>query len=313
MAIDYKQWCEQNADVRSLVRALKSSMPEQYIGFYLEKAFPNKIEYQKQFDWLGNYSLDMYIPSMKLAIEYDGAYYHAKKKADDRYKTALCKANGIFVVHIIEQKVEQPKSRKRNEISYYFQKNYKNIDIAISELFRLISKKFNMCLLVDVDLNRDRDEIISYVQLKFYQRSMAYVWPESRDYWIEEENGLTPFDILSTDTRWLSFKCPHCGLIYRRHMRWYTNRKSLVPCECELEEIEQHFNEAIQRYKDNGEIVMLDKTLQSRRLYDRMANVVDRIWHCGSNEEAELYKKLGFDSEYIDVYLNLCKDKEALN
>ena len=89
MAIDYKQWCEQNADVRSLVRALKSSMPEQYIGFYLEKAFPNKIEYQKQFDWLGNYSLDMYIPSMKLAIEYDGAYYHAKKKADDRYKTVV--------------------------------------------------------------------------------------------------------------------------------------------------------------------------------------------------------------------------------
>ena len=46
MAIDYKQWCEQNTDVRPLIRALKSSMPEQYIGFYLEKAFPNKIEYQ---------------------------------------------------------------------------------------------------------------------------------------------------------------------------------------------------------------------------------------------------------------------------
>ena len=31
MAIDYKQWCEQNADVRSLVRALKSSMPDQVV------------------------------------------------------------------------------------------------------------------------------------------------------------------------------------------------------------------------------------------------------------------------------------------
>ena len=112
--MDYQQWCDQNTDVRPLIRALKSSMPEQYIGFYLEKTFHNEIEYQKKFDWLGNYSLDIYIPSMKLAIEYDGVYYHAKKKVDDRYKTALCKENGIFVVHVIEQKVEQPKSRKRN-------------------------------------------------------------------------------------------------------------------------------------------------------------------------------------------------------
>lgn len=309
MAMDYQQWCDQNTDVRPLIWALKSSMPEQYIGYYLEKAFPDEIEYQKKFDWLGNYSLDIYIPSKKLAIEYDGAYYHSKKKADDEHKTALCKAYGIFVVHIIEQKAEQPKSRNRNEISYYFQKKYKNIDIAINDLFRLINKKYHMCLFADVDLTRDVDRIVAYIQHKFHHRSVAYVWPESREYWLEE-NGVTPFDILSTDTRWLSFKCPHCGLTYRRHMVWYANRKSLVPCECELEEIEQHFNEAIQRYKENGEIVTLDETLQSRRLYDRMANAVDRVWHCGSKEEAELYKKLGFDSEYIDIYLKLCNDED---
>ena len=34
-----------------LVRSLKSSLPEQYIGFYLYKAFGNEVEYQKQFDW----------------------------------------------------------------------------------------------------------------------------------------------------------------------------------------------------------------------------------------------------------------------
>ena len=309
MALDYQQWCTQNANVRPLIRALQSSMPEQYIGFYLERAFPNKIEYQKRFDWLGNYSLDIYIPSIKLAIEYDGVYYHSKKKADDAHKTALCKAYGIFVVHIIEQKVVQAKSRKRNEISYYFQKDYKNIDIPISDLFQLINKKYNMCLSVNVDLIRDKDEIISYVQRKFHQRSMAYVWPESIEYWLEEENGISPFDILSMDTRWLSFKCPHCGLTYRRHMVWYANRKSLIPCECEFMEIEKHFHEAIQRYKENGEVVTLDETLHSRRLYDRMESVVNRMWHCGSKEEAELYKNLGFDSQYIDVYIKLCEEK----
>ena len=42
MSVDFKKWCDQNTDVRPLVRALNSSMPEQYIGFYLEKSFPNK-------------------------------------------------------------------------------------------------------------------------------------------------------------------------------------------------------------------------------------------------------------------------------
>ena len=54
MGISYTQWCTQNSNVLPLVRTLKSPMPEQYIGFYLEKALSEEIEYQKQFPWLGN-------------------------------------------------------------------------------------------------------------------------------------------------------------------------------------------------------------------------------------------------------------------
>ena len=72
MAIDYQSWCDNNSNIKPLIRALKSSIPEQYIGFYLQKAFgENGIEYQTQFVWLGKSSLDIYIPSLQLAIEYN--------------------------------------------------------------------------------------------------------------------------------------------------------------------------------------------------------------------------------------------------
>lgn len=93
MSITYEEWCKVNRNITPLVRSLKSSLPEQYIGFYLHKVFGNEVEYQKQFDWLGRQSLDIYIPSLQLAIEYDGVYYH-------RNKTSMMLKKHLGVVHM---------------------------------------------------------------------------------------------------------------------------------------------------------------------------------------------------------------------
>ena len=87
--MNYEQWCKKNTNMFPLVRALKSSMPEQYIGFYLQNQLSEEIEYQKQFSWLGNHSLDIYIPSLHLGIEYDVVYYHSSRKGNDDYKILL--------------------------------------------------------------------------------------------------------------------------------------------------------------------------------------------------------------------------------
>lgn len=310
MSVDFKKWCDQNTDVRPLVRALNSSMPEQYIGFYLEKSFPNKIEYQKQFDWLGRQSLDIYIPSLQLAIEYDGSFYHASKEKSitDDYKTTRCRAKKIFVVRILEKKANQEKSRKRNIVDYYYQKNYKNIDAAISGLFLLINKKYGTSLNADVDLKRDHDEIVSYIQQKFHRNTIAYVWPESKDYC-----GDYRYNVLHSSSQWLCFKCPHCGKDFYYDTSRYPKRISVPPCQCEIKEIENTFELAVNNFRETGAVVSFDDSLGSRRLYDMMAEVAAKMWLCKSKSEAELYKKLGFDSEYIDVYLKLCKDKENLN
>ena len=50
------------------------SFPEKTISYYLSKCF--RIEENKQFDWLGNSELDIYISDYRVAIEYDGQAWH---------------------------------------------------------------------------------------------------------------------------------------------------------------------------------------------------------------------------------------------
>lgn len=285
-------------------------MPEQYIGFYLKKALSEEIEYQKQFTWLDKCSLDIYIPSLQLAIEYDGLYYHTSRRPSDDHKTKVCHSNGVYLIRVLELAANHPKSRKRNVVNYFYEKNYKNIAAAVIDLFAKINKKYGTSLIPDVDLRRDHDDIIAYIQNKYYRNSLACVWPEIIDYWDDEENSLSFFDVLHTNSGVYQLKCPHCGNKFALHLRYFHDRTSLIPCECECQSVHDDFMEAIRNYKETGEVVALDDSLRCRRLYDQMARIVARIWRCQSKEEAELYKKLGFDSEYIDVYLKLCETKK---
>lgn len=70
---------------------------------------------------LNGQELDIYIPEKKLAIEYDGLYWHNEIYKDKNYhlsKTNICKEKGIQLVHIFEDewlyKQEIIKSRLRN-------------------------------------------------------------------------------------------------------------------------------------------------------------------------------------------------------
>jgi len=49
------------------------------------------------------YELDIYIPELKLAFEYDGSFWHKNKREQDRWKTFRCKELGISLYHIHER------------------------------------------------------------------------------------------------------------------------------------------------------------------------------------------------------------------
>jgi very-short-patch-repair endonuclease len=302
--LNFEQWCDKNTNISKLARSLKSSVPEQYIGFYLSKTFEN-IEYQKQFDWLGQKSLDIYIPSLKLAIEYDGSFYHFERRGSDSAKTSICRSHGIKVFRIIEQEKKQEGellTNTRDSITYFYEKEYRNIDIAISNLFTLINKKFKLSVFADINLCRDKNEIISYLQKKYYQKTIANVWPESKDYWDDNANKCSIFDVFYTDNKQYNLRCPHCGRNFVFYMRYFHNRKSLIPCECEYSKIDTELTQTVNYHIKNKSILSFDDSLNSRRLYDQIQSKIRFNMPPLSKDEIELYKKSKIDSPYLNCY-----------
>ena len=92
--------------------------------------------------------LDIYIPEKKLAIEFDGLYWHSELNKEKEYhlnKTELCEEQGIQLIHIFEDewenKQEIVKSRLKNLLGIYDNIVYaRNCEVKIVD--KNISKQF---------------------------------------------------------------------------------------------------------------------------------------------------------------------------
>lgn len=85
---------------------MASSVSERNLLNVIRSHYPDVVA-QKRFSWLGNQSLDIYIPSKKVAIEYQGEQHYRpvhiyggkrgyrEQKVLDKKKIRLCKENGI--------------------------------------------------------------------------------------------------------------------------------------------------------------------------------------------------------------------------
>ena len=80
-------------------KRMSSSFPEQAIYYYLKKHFPDAINGDREC--LAGKELDIYIPSCKFAIEYDGQTWHKDIKKDEN-KDLLCKEKDINLYRIRE-------------------------------------------------------------------------------------------------------------------------------------------------------------------------------------------------------------------
>ena len=83
---------------------LKSSFPEQALFFYVKKAFPDAINRDRKILGDGT-ELDIYVPSISMAVEYDGSAWHGDDKMDrERRKYDLCKTKGIRLIRVKENR-----------------------------------------------------------------------------------------------------------------------------------------------------------------------------------------------------------------
>lgn len=100
----YRSWINnktnQKTECSKCIAERKTSLPEKIIFYYIKNHFSDAIENYKDL-WLSHMELDIFIPSIKTAIEYDGKFWHKNLKNDFK-KDDICLNNNIRLIRIRE-------------------------------------------------------------------------------------------------------------------------------------------------------------------------------------------------------------------
>ena len=156
----------------------QTSFAEQTILYYAKQYFPTIIS---RYSDLG-FELDIYIPSIKTAIEYDGLIYHKHKSKMEKNKNQQCKNNDITLIRIREEGLCE-----YSDCVCIFRKNSKDIND-----FNAVLKKLFDCLNisnVDIDIYRDYSKILENYKTLFLKNSLSIKRPKIAAEWHPTLNG----------------------------------------------------------------------------------------------------------------------------
>lgn len=177
--------------------ATHTSFPEQAIYFYAKNIFPDIINAYREHV----VELDIYIPSINTAIEYDGYRAHKYKFKKDLKKNRLCKEKGIRLIRLREDLLPDL-GDGLSTIIFLKQSNMKALEEAINRLFVLLDVS------VDIDLARDEVSIKELYDNFKKERSIAEVAPELIKEWHPTKNGsITPENVYAKSAHKYWWKC----------------------------------------------------------------------------------------------------------
>lgn len=207
----------------------QTSFAEQAVFFYVKQLYPDAISRYKA-DFLGQFELDIYIPSTKYAIEYDGEAWHKQDKIDrEKRKYKICKEHGITLIRMREQMPELGEEVADRMIGMKNLYEHKNLTFALRQLLILLNlyKPIPDKL---INLRRDKFKILEYKKADIND-SLISVRPDIALEWHPTKNEtLLPsmFKYGSEHKVW--WKCPKCGYEYQANICHRTNKKKPTGC-----------------------------------------------------------------------------------
>ena len=181
----------------------QSSFPEQCIYFYIKKIFPDaQNKYTDIFE--NKMEIDIFIPSIRLGIEYDGLAFHQSEKSyeNEKRKYLICKKNNIKLIRVREFKNYD--DTLTCDYSFYVEHrpSYTELNILIYKLLDLLGKPYF------VDIEKDKAVIQESYYSILKEESLAIKRPDLAAEWHPHRNGnLTPemFSKSSSEKVW--WKC----------------------------------------------------------------------------------------------------------
>ena len=210
-------------------KELQTSFPEQAIYYYIKKLFPDAINGDRHL----GIELDIYIPSKKFAIEYDGIFWHKDKKRDEK-KNNICKDNKILLLRVREEKNCSWTENNYLKIIYC-----NGTDSSLEESIKMIISYLGKNL--SIDLNKDRTDIYSSFIMSQKEQSLLSINSEVAKEWNYEKNGSLKPDMVSVNSnKKVWWKCS-------KGHEWQTsisNRNVGVGCPfCSGQQVLKGFND----------------------------------------------------------------------
>lgn len=167
---------------------MQTSFPEQAVFYYIKQCYPDAINRYTELFGNTGMELDIFIPSLKFAIEYDGSAWHSSASALKREvrKYAYCQKHGITLCRIKEQHDNPQKMDDHIADHILFSRNHpdsKELNRIIAEIGTLLSIK------IDADVARDSLAIREQYYRQLEENSLSKTHPELLAEWNYEKNG----------------------------------------------------------------------------------------------------------------------------
>lgn len=293
-------------------KGFQTSFPEQAIYFYLKETYPEAINSYKE--GFGRSHIDIYIPSLKVGIEYDGRQAHKGKEDTDVRKYNVCRKLGIKLIRVRE--IVIPENLTMCDQVIYSQygdtKQYSSLDSAISQLFDYL----NVC--ADVDTKRDMMEIQGQYFGHLEDESLGKQYPHLVSEWYQPKNGtITPFMVKPKSNKLYYWKCPNpeCNEIYPASPASRTNGSGCAKCanvkKLSQEEFEKRVHDKFPKIEVLGEYINMDTAIKCK------CHECNHVWEPKPDSVTngagcpECYKKADADKKRKpeEVFLKEVKEK----
>ncbi|MBR2808896.1 MAG: zinc-ribbon domain-containing protein [Erysipelotrichaceae bacterium] len=192
-------------------KARGTSFPEQCFFYYIKKFCPDAVNRYKDI-FNNKMELDIYIPSIKTGIEYDGVFWHrkdAQSRAREETKHRICKENNIRLFRLKEGGFTG--FADNADRIWYVPTKCDDATLDYYILYFLSNLTFFSTKLPDVNVARDRAEILEYKTLRL-ENSLLYQYPDIAKEWHPTKNGkLTPDQFTPGSGESVWWRCPKCG------------------------------------------------------------------------------------------------------
>lgn len=197
----------------------KTSFAEQAILFYCNK-FTTAINRYTKF----GVEIDVWLPELNIGVEYNGMYWHDKRRQKDQAKIDILRKNNIRIITI----QDNGENTVNGDVITHAGcgKNFNEIDWAIKQLFVLLD-------ISDIEINTEQNEQAIYAQYASFKKenSFAFNYPDKAKEWDYEKNGNVTPDMVSKQSDRKFFRiCPLCNTSYKTALVNWIKRDGCHMC-----------------------------------------------------------------------------------